>query len=114
MNLTAMRRGDVVVVAAAGDHGKPRPAVIIQSDVFPSAHPSIILCQMTADLIDNADFRVSIDPAPENGLRSRSQIMADKPITIRRERIGQRIGRLSAADMSRLSVALAFVMGLPD
>jgi mRNA interferase MazF len=69
---------------------------------------------MTSDLIDNADFRVSIDPVPENGLHSRSQIMADKPITVRRERIGRRIGRLSTADMSRLNVALAFVMGLPD
>jgi mRNA interferase MazF len=114
MNLIVMRRGDVVIVAAAGVYGKPRPAVVIQSDVFPYTHPSVILCQMTSDLIENADFRVSIDPAPENGLRSRSQIMADKPITVRRERIGECIGRLSATDMSRLNVALAFVMGLPD
>jgi mRNA interferase MazF len=40
--------------------------------------------------------------------------MADKPVTIRRERIGQRIGGLGAADMARLNVALAFVMGLAD
>jgi mRNA interferase MazF len=40
--------------------------------------------------------------------------MADKPVTIRRERIGQRIGQLGVADMARLNVALAFVMGLAD
>ena len=40
--------------------------------------------------------------------------MADKPLTIRRERIGQHIGRLNAADMTRLNVAIAFVMGLAD
>jgi len=40
--------------------------------------------------------------------------MADKPVTIRRERIGQTIGQLTATDMARLNTALAFVMGLAD
>jgi putative transcriptional regulator len=39
--MTAMKRGDVVVVAAAGDHGKLRPAVIVQTDVFPAEHASV-------------------------------------------------------------------------
>ena len=29
-----MKRGDVVIVSAPGDFGKPRPAVVIQSDIF--------------------------------------------------------------------------------
>jgi hypothetical protein len=29
-----MRRGDLVTVAAPGDFGKPRPALVIQSDRF--------------------------------------------------------------------------------
>jgi prevent-host-death family protein len=61
-----------------------------------------------------ADFRVTVDPSGANGLRMRSQIMADKPVTVRRERIGQTIGRLSADDVRRLNAALAFVMGLAD
>ena len=68
---------------------------------------------MTSELAE-ADFRIAIDPRPETGLRVRSQVIADKPVTIRRERIGQRIGRLGASDMARLNVALAFVMGLAD
>jgi mRNA interferase MazF len=40
--------------------------------------------------------------------------MDDKPVTIRRERIGRQIGHLGGADMARLNVALAFVMGLAD
>jgi mRNA interferase MazF len=40
--------------------------------------------------------------------------MADKPVTIRRERIGQKIGRLDDQDMARLGIALAFVLGLAD
>jgi len=34
-----MRRGDVVTVAVPGDYGKPRPAVIVQTDAFPDSHP---------------------------------------------------------------------------
>ena len=107
-----MSRGDVVIVAAPGDYGKARPAVIVQSDAFPRNHASVIVCQMTSELADAPDFRITIEPSPETGIRIRSQVMADKPVTIRRERIGQPIGRLAAADMARLNVALAFVMGL--
>ena len=109
-----MRRGDVVAVAASGNYGKPRPAVIVQTDALPAKHASVVVCQMTSDLIDAPDFRVTIDPDEQNGLRTRSQIMADKPVTIRRERVGRRLGSLEAQDLARLDVAIAFVMGLAD
>lgn len=109
-----MRRGDVVTVAATGDYGKPRPAIIVQTDAFPETHASVVVCQMTSDLSDAPDFRITIDPSNANGLRARSQIMADKPVTVLRERIGQALGRLNSDDVRRLNVALAFVMGLAD
>jgi mRNA interferase MazF len=109
-----MRRGDLVTVAATGDYGKPRPAVIVQTDAFPENHGSVVVCQLTSDLVDAPDFRVTIEPSPENGLRVPSQVMVDKPVTIKRERIGRRIGRLAGPDMARLAMALAFVFGLAD
>jgi mRNA interferase MazF len=109
-----MRRGDVVTVAAWGDQGKPRPAVIVQTDAFPESHASIAVSQMTSELVAAPDFRVTIEPGPETGLCARSRVMADKPVTIRRKRIGRQIGHLGAADMARLNVALAFIMGLAD
>src|SRR5580658_10634184 len=109
-----MRRGDVVIVAAAGDYGKARPAVIVQTDAFPETHGSVVICQMTSEIVDAPDFRVTIDPSEKNGLRARSQIMADKRVMVRRARIGQSIGRLDDGDTGRLDVALAFVMGLAD
>jgi mRNA interferase MazF len=72
----------------------------------------IVICQMTSDLADAPDFRITVDPSTTNGLRIRSQIMADKPTTILRERAGRRIGNLGAEDVARLNTALAFVMGL--
>lgn len=109
-----MRRGDVVTVAAAGDYGKPRPAVIVQTDALPAEHASVVVCQMTSDGDAAADFRVIVEPSARNGLRARSHVMADKPVTIRRARIGRRIGHLDDNDTARLNVALAFVMGLAD
>ena len=109
-----MQRGDLVAVAAAGDYGKPRPAVIVQTDAFPRDHASVVICQLTSGVVDAPDFRITIDPRPENGLRLKSQVMADKPVTVRRERIGEKIGRLGDQDMARLGAALAFVLGLAD
>ena len=111
----APKRGDVVTVAAAGDFGKPRPAVVVQSDAFPEQHASVVVCQMTSELYEAASgFRVTIEPSAANGLREISQVMADKPVTVRRARLGQRLGRMDGADISRLNRALAFVLGLAD
>jgi mRNA interferase MazF len=89
-----VKRGDLVTVAASGDYGKRRPAVIVQTDALPAEHESVIVCQMTSDIAEAPDFRVTIEPTERNGLRTRSQIMADKPVTIRRERVGRKIGSL--------------------
>ncbi len=109
-----MKRGDVVIVAATGDYGTPRPAVIVQTDALPETHASVVICQMTSEIADAPDFRITIDPTKRNGLLVSSQIMADKPVTVRRGRIGQLIGRLDQGDIRRLNVALAFVIGLAD
>ena len=69
---------------------------------------------MTSTLADAPDFRVTITPSETNGLQRMSQIMADKPVTVRRERVSARIGRLDGRDVRRLNRALAFCMGLSD
>lgn len=53
---SALRRGEIVVVAAPGDYGKPRPALVIQSDFF-IEHPSVTVCFMTSELRDTPLFR---------------------------------------------------------
>ena len=104
-----MSRGGVVIVAAPGDYSKPRPAVIVQSDAIPGSHASVVICPMTSETAE-ADFRITISRAG-NGAAGP---IADNPETIRRERIGPRVGRLGAMDAARLNVALALVMGLAD
>lgn len=99
---------------SAGCCERHSPAVIVQTDAFPPTHASVLICQMTTEIVEAADFRVTLDPSKVNGLRVRSQVMADKPVTVRRARVGPAIGRLDADDLRRLNVALAFVMGLAD
>ena len=69
---------------------------------------------MTPEIAEAPYFRITLEPTDKNGLQVRSQIMADKPVTIRRGRVGRRIGSLDEKDVARLNVALAFVMGLAD
>jgi mRNA interferase MazF len=108
-----MKRGDVVTVAPAGDYGKPRPAVIVtENALLEDGHQAVAVCQLTSTLNELADFRVTIDPSPENGLRVRSDIMADKPATVARHKIGAIIGCLSQHDVLRLNTALSFALGL--
>src|SRR4051794_23907460 len=100
-----IRRGGFVAGAAAGGYGKPRRAVVVQTDAFPQTSASVIVCRLTSEIVHAPDFRVLIEPSEENGLRVRSQVMVDKPVTVRRARIGQPIGRLGGADTGRLDVA---------
>ena len=106
-----MRRGDLVTVAAPGDYGKPRPALVIQSDLFDEL-PSITLCLITSALRETPLFRVTIDPSPENGLQRISQIQVDKVMTVARERIGGVIGHLDDATMLKVTRSLAVFVGI--
>lgn len=106
-----MRRGDLVTVAAPGDYGKPRPALVVQSDLFEDL-PSVTLCLVTSELRDTPIFRITVDPSPGNGLRRVSQIQVDKTMTVTRERIGGVIGRLDDATMLKVSRSLAVFVGI--
>jgi mRNA interferase MazF len=106
-----MRRGDVVTVAAPGDYGKPRPALVIQSDLFEEL-PSVTLCLVTSELRDAPIFRITVDPSPENGLRRISQVQVDKVLTVARERVGATIGRLDDATMLKVNRSLAVFIGI--
>jgi mRNA interferase MazF len=106
-----MRRGDLVTVALQGDFGKPRPALVIQSDRFEtSATVTVLLVSST--LVEAPLFRVSVEPSVENGLRTTSQIMVDKAMTVRRERIGTIIGRIDDDVMLAVERSLALWFGL--
>lgn len=107
-----LQRGDVVICTLSGDYGKPRPAVVVQSDLFVPTHDSITICPITSYLVEAPLFRLAIQPASQSGLKQLSHIMVDKIMTLKREKIRQKIGILSSTQQRQLNQALKFWLGL--
>jgi len=105
-----MRRGDLVTVALQGNLGKPRPALVIQSDLFES-HPSVTILPVTGELRVAPLFRIAVSPSELNGLSKPSQVMVDKLQSIAREKIGTVIGHLDDETMLAVNRALAVFLG---
>lgn len=106
-----MRRGDLVTIALQGDYGKPRPALIIQADQFADLGTVVVL-PLTSTIIDAPLLRPTIEPTGENGLRAPSQIMLDKPMTVKVEKVGHAFGRVDDIAMLGVSRSLALILGL--
>ncbi|GMV23605.1 MAG: type II toxin-antitoxin system PemK/MazF family toxin [Vicinamibacterales bacterium] len=103
-----MKRGDIVVVSARGAYtGKPRPALVVQSDTFNATHASVTLCPITSEVIDADLFRISVAAGNRTGLERPSQVMVDKIVTVPRSAITRTVGRSSDAELAAVSVALA-------
>lgn len=108
-----MKRGDIVVVAPPGAYGKPRHAVVVQSDALTEAGiESVILCLMSSTLVEAPLFRLKIEASEYNSLEQASQIMADKLLTVPRKRVDRVIGGLNDEELLRLNRTLAFVVGI--
>lgn len=106
-----MRRGDLARVALPGSYGKPRPALIIQSDLF-AEHPSTTLLPITSDLRDLPVVRIRLHPTPTNGLKTVSEIMVDKAHSVPRDRIGAVFGRIKSSELRAVERALVVFLGL--
>lgn len=102
-----MRRGAIVVVAARGaSTGKPRPALMVQSDFFNPTHQSVTICPITSDCVDAPLFRIPLPPGERTGLQAASQIMIDKVVSVPRSAISEEIGRCDEAEMEAAEEAL--------
>lgn len=92
------------------DAGKPRPAVILQDDRFETA--SVTVCPFTTDPTDAPLFRILIESSDRTGLSRPSRLMVDKVTTVRRSKLGERLGAIGDADMLRLHRALVVFLGI--
>jgi mRNA interferase MazF len=107
-----VKRGQIWTASAGtGYTGTPRPVVLIQDDRFDGTS-SVTLCAFTTDPTEAALFRLLVEPTQQNGLREQSRLMIDKVTTVSRDKLGQRIGRLSDEDLVRLNRALLLFLGL--
>lgn len=102
-----MKRGDIVIAAERSRvGGKPRPWLIVQSDAFNEAHPSITMCMISASEPDHGLFRLAIMPTEQNGLLEPSTVLIDVMLSVARRSIHQRIGVADTATMVSVDAAL--------
>jgi mRNA interferase MazF len=106
-----VKRGDVVLVVGP-ELGRPRPGVIVQANDFNKDLSTIFICPITSDIQDKLPLRPMIEAHPSTGLRLRSQIMTDKMVALRQDRVRRVIGRIDSETSEQLDRALLVVLGL--
>ena len=108
-----VKRGDLVIVSAQRDYGKPRPAIVIQSDWL-KATDSVLVALLTRALVDAPLYRLQIEPTDANGLKVPSQVMVDKIVAMPREKCSEAIGRIDETALIALNHMLSVVIGIAD
>lgn len=106
-----MKRGDFVTIAMQSDFGKPRPALVVQSDGF-DALATVTVLLVSSQLVETPLFRVMVQPNDKNGLRIPSQVMVDKAMTVKRDKLGDVSGSASDELMLEVSRSLAVFLGI--
>lgn len=104
-------RGELVTIAMQDDFGKPRPALVIQADLF-NAHVTATVLPVTSTLVDAPLIRILVQPSTKSGLPSPSQIMVDRVMTVKRDKIGKTLGRIDAVAMIEVERCLAVFLGI--
>ena len=104
-------RGDLLTVVLAGDFGKPRPALVVQSDLFVKLAATTVVL-LSGTLSDLPACRITVQPSALNGLRKTSQVLIDRAMTVRNDKVGPVFGRLGDEDMARVNRAIALFFGL--
>ena len=106
-----MIRGDFVTIAMQGDFGKPRPALVIQADQF-SEHTTVTILPVTSMIAAAPLLRITVQPSIENGLQKTSQVMLDKAMTVKRDKIGQTFGHIEGDTLVEVERCLAVFLGI--
>ncbi len=108
-----MKRGDIALAAPPGEFGKPRPALIIQSDAaFPSGYFTYL--PITSDLLRVPDIRIALQPTAQNGLRVPSEVMVDMIQTSSSSRFDKTVGVVDADTLRIIESALSLHLGFDE
>jgi mRNA interferase MazF len=109
-----LKRGEIWTIAGGADYaGKPRPAIVVQSNKF-DATKSIVVCPLTRTAVDGEPARFALEPSQANGLMIRSFVMIDKITSLPKAKVGRRIGQLVSRDLTLLDQHFAVFLGLAD
>lgn len=106
------QRGDLVTVAFKGPYtGKPRPALVVQSNDAADLS-SVVICPVTSDLTEGAPLRVRVRPSSANNLRQASDVMIDKLSAVPRQAVSAAFGRITEAELALVDIALRLLLAV--
>ena len=106
--------GDIFWVAAdesiGSISGSPHPHVVVQSDVFNHSRiATVVVCSLSSNLKRASEPGVVLLDAEEGGLERQSVVIASQVSSIRKDRLGERIGSLSSQRVDQVIAALRFL-----
>lgn len=89
--------------------GIPHPQVVVQDDVFSRSRlPTVIVCALTSNLHRAEEPGNVLLEVGEGGLPRQSVIVVSQISAVARERLGERIGTLSAERVDQALEGLRF------
>lgn len=112
-----IRHGELYLVdwnpARGSEQAGRRPGAVIQNDIANAVqgYPVTIVCAVSSKLKGYPSM-LRVAPSEENGLSEPSEVNAAQIMTVQKDRLVQRIGRLSEADLRLLEEKLAYMLGL--
>lgn len=106
-----MKRGEIWTVAGGVYASRPRPALLVQDDLFGET-ASVTVVPLTTSFTDAPMLRIRIPSSELSGLERDSDIMVDKLTTVRRTNVQTRVGRLTSDQLAEVERALMTFLGL--
>ncbi|TQK18657.1 mRNA interferase MazF [Microbacterium sp. SLBN-154] len=106
-----MIRGELWTVAGGVYASKPRPALILQDDAY-AATDSVTVLPLTSQLVDAPLLRIRISAGGLSGLDRDSDVMVDKPTTVRRASVVTRVGRVTSEQLADVERSVMAFLGL--
>ena len=107
-----MTKGSIISVVLPGDLGKPRPALIMQSEILSDVTSSVIILPFTSTIRPTPLLRITVLPSASNGLRVPSQVMIDRITNVKRDKIGGVIGQMESETLLEVTRRLLSLLGV--
>ena len=114
---TEPRRGELYWVdwnpARGSEQAGQRPGLVVQNDIANAVagYPVTIVCAVSSRLKGYPSM-VRVEPTAENGLTQVSEVNTAQIMTVQKDRLVARIGRLGEAEMRPVEEKLAYMLGL--
>ena len=109
------KRGEVWLVnwnlARGSEQAGRRPALVIQNDIGNEKAPTTIVAAISSS-VKVYPMNVQINP-PDGGLDHPSIIKTSQILTISKERLEKRLGRLNTGSMDEVDRAIKLSLALP-